>query len=222
MYPGAVRFVSRRRRFRGNPHPCHTGSMTDRSWLRELDDSQPIKLPSDDLLEGTTPARFVSGRLVRMDADTLWFDIRTKFEAPLRRVFWPVDEPMPQLGEEHVLYVDDDWHVDDRPLTIYCGEVGFRCTTYTLNEEDIRRRFVVGGRVSGYVIRPMKGGFLVDIGPYKASLNYRDCPQMRDHPGKWLARHIQCEIVDMDQPMIVVKHVDGEPSEAESPKPNTP
>ena len=163
-------------------------------------DSLPDEMPDEwvSLMSGHGSPVIPNARIVRIEDEAAWFDIGSKFEAPIPLSDWQ-DESSPRVGDEFDVFVDDQYEVDDGPLRIVRL---FDCKIPRNTDwDDIIETISPGETRIGRIARRIKGGFLVDIGVNVFLPDECATTPMLADPEAFMDQQVTCRITAIEREM---------------------
>jgi len=186
--------------------------MVNRNLIRELDTGdeldQEIELAmggseTADYDIGLTPSlsvnSVVEGKILRVDSEFVLVDVGYKSEGHIPRNEWDENEPEPQIGDLVKVLLED---IEEASLDEHRGLI-------TLSKRKARRiedwlRVMSSVReddvVTGFVLRKIKGGLLVDISGVNVFLPASQVDIRRPADiGDYCDRAIQCLVLKIDE-----------------------
>jgi small subunit ribosomal protein S1 len=204
--------VSPRPRFSIPLTPHSPNRMVNRNLIRELDTGDELDQEIELAMGGSEAADYdiglapslsvnsvVEGKILRVDSEFVLVDVGYKSEGHIPRNEWDENEPEPQIGDLVKVLLED---IEEASLDEHRGLI-------TLSKRKARRiedwlRVMSSVReddvVTGFVLRKIKGGLLVDISGVNVFLPASQVDIRRPADiGDYCDRAIQCLVLKIDE-----------------------
>ncbi len=186
--------------------------MVNRNLIRELDTGDELDQEIELAMGGSETADYdiglapslsvnsvIEGKILRVDSEFVLVDVGYKSEGHIPRNEWDENEPEPQIGDLVKVLLED---IEEASLDEHRGLI-------TLSKRKARRiedwlRVMSSVReddvVTGFVLRKIKGGLLVDISGVNVFLPASQVDIRRPADiGDYCDRAIQCLILKIDE-----------------------
>ena len=186
--------------------------MVNRNLIRELDTGDELDQEIELAMGGSETADYdiglapslsvnsvVEGKILRVDSEFVLVDVGYKSEGHIPRNEWDENEPEPQIGDLVKVLLED---IEEASLDEHRGLI-------TLSKRKARRiedwlRVMSSVReddvVTGFVLRKIKGGLLVDISGVNVFLPASQVDIRRPADiGDYCDRAIQCLVLKIDE-----------------------
>lgn len=186
--------------------------MVNRNLIRELDLGDELDQEIELAMGGSETADYdiglapslsantvVEGKILRVDAEFVLVDVGYKSEGHIPRNEWDENEPEPQIGDLVKVLLEDieeSSMEEQRGLITLSKRKARRIEDWlrvmsSVHEEDV---------VTGYVLRKIKGGLLVDISGVNVFLPASQVDIRRPADiGDYCNRAIQCLVLKIDE-----------------------
>jgi len=173
-------------------------TMADDPTTHARDSSRSDEMPDEwtAMMAGDDSPIVRNARVVRIDNESVWFDVGCKLESTIALSKWGSDEEPPSIGDKFPIMIDDDRDVDDRPLKII--RVDIRRIPRIPVWESVIANIELGQIHSGRISRKIDGGFLVDIGVNTFLPDARATPAMITDADTFVGRDVTCRITSVD------------------------
>ncbi len=186
--------------------------MVNRNLIRELDLGDELEQEIDLAMGGSDAADFdvgqapslainsvVEGKILRVDDEFVLVDVGYKSEGHIPRNEWDETEPAPEIGDViKVLLEDIEENIVDehRGLITLSKRKARRIEDWLRVMSSVREDDVV----TGFVLRKIKGGLLVDIAGVNVFLPASQVDIRRPADiGDYCNRAIQCLVLKIDE-----------------------
>ncbi|MGA1619125.1 MAG: 30S ribosomal protein S1 [Pirellulales bacterium] len=186
--------------------------MVNRNLIRELDTGDELDQEIELAMGGSETADYgiglapslsvnsvVEGKILRVDSEFVLVDVGYKSEGHIPRNEWDENEPEPQIGDLVKVLLEDieEASLDEHSVLITLSKRKARRiedwlrVMSSVREDDV---------VTGFVLRKIKGGLLVDISGVNVFLPASQVDIRRPADiGDYCDRAIQCLVLKIDE-----------------------
>ena len=186
--------------------------MVNRNLIRELDTGDELDQEIELAMGGSETADYdiglapslsvnsvVEGKILRVDNEFVLVDVGYKSEGHIPRNEWDENEPEPQIGDLVKVLLED---IEEASLDEHRGLITLSKRKARRIEDWLRVMSSVheGDVVTGFVLRKIKGGLLVDISGVNVFLPASQVDIRRPADiGDYCDRAIQCLVLKIDE-----------------------
>jgi len=186
--------------------------MVNRNLIRELDTGDELDQEIELAMGGSETADYdiglapslsvnsvVEGKVLRVDNEFVLVDVGYKSEGHIPRNEWDENEPEPQIGDLVKVLLED---IEEASLDEHRGLITLSKRKARRIEDWLRVMSTVheGDVVTGFVLRKIKGGLLVDISGVNVFLPASQVDIRRPADiGDYCDRAIQCLVLKIDE-----------------------
>ena len=186
--------------------------MVNRNLIRELDTGDELDQEIELAMGGSETADYdiglapslsvnsvVEGKILRVDNEFVLVDVGYKSEGHIPRNEWDENEPEPQIGDLVKVLLED---IEEASLDEHRGLITLSKRKARRIEDWLRVMSSVheGDVVTGFVLRKIQGGLLVDISGVNVFLPASQVDIRRPADiGDYCDRAIQCLVLKIDE-----------------------
>ncbi|MEQ8788384.1 MAG: 30S ribosomal protein S1 [Pirellulaceae bacterium] len=176
-------------------------ALTEAFGGTSIDEYEPGEyVAEEDLAPDFSVNNIVSGRIIRVDSDTVLIDVGFKSEGTVPRNEWEDDEDPPTVGQRVDVLVEDledEMGMTDDPygMIVISKQKADKFKAW----QEMMKSVDEGKVVTGQVTRKIKGGLLVDIGVNVfLPASQVDIRRPADI-GDYIGRIVLCEVLKIDE-----------------------